>query len=775
MFLGKRKKARANEKCEVNNILVVTMSLNIGGAETYIVELCKALKKRGINVFVASAGGHYVQEVEGSSIKHFDVPLNKKDPGSIIKSYVALKRIIKENNINIIHAHARIPAFICGILGKRTATRFVTTAHWLYDTRFHYRMLTNWGSAACVVSEDIKDYLINRYKFDAERILVTINAIDTEKFSPDINGQGLLNEFGMDAQRKRIVVVGRMDNHIDPINQGKIRPGVFLAALELVKAVPCLEVAYPGEIDVVILGDGDSFSELKAAAEHANKQAGRQMVVLTGPRTDVNKFLSKDFATLCIGSGRAAQEYMAAACPVILAGNEGFLGVLTKDNYGLAIESNFCCRGDFPATTADLIKSTVLHVLGSDEKTIEALGRDNREFILENRSINRMAEDNLRLYEMVARPMKSYDAVLSGYYGTGNSGDEMILTTIVDALRKKVPGARIAVLCRRKPLDTAKKFGVKTVFAFNFPAIFRLLTKTNLLISGGGTLITDITSTKSLWYYLLIIKTAQNSGSATCIYASGIGPFKNERNRGLAAKTLKNVDLITLRDELSLNEIKTMEIGINPIVTADPVFGLNCEAAPLAPLLREFGLNGGYFIVSVRSWKYLASGFVNILGGFIDYMREKHGLTAVFLSMMHNEDMEISRRIIASSQSGGVLPERCLNINEMFALTAGASVAVAMRLHAIIYAAKVGTPVVGLSYDPKVIGVMEMFGQSACVDVADFNLGELIKHMENVLDEKTAISESLLEISDNLAKKADRTMNLASSLILRSVCNEQEI
>ena len=95
---------------------MATMKLDIGGAETHIVELSKALKRKGIEILVASNGGAYEAELAEAGIPHFRVELHSKSPSCMKKAYLKLKNIITENNVDVVHAHARIPGFLCGKL-----------------------------------------------------------------------------------------------------------------------------------------------------------------------------------------------------------------------------------------------------------------------------------------------------------------------------------------------------------------------------------------------------------------------------------------------------------------------------------------------------------------------------------------------------------------------------------------------------------------------------------------------------------------------------------
>ncbi|MCF0120133.1 MAG: glycosyltransferase, partial [Oscillospiraceae bacterium] len=118
----------------MKKILLATMALDIGGAETHIVELAKELKRRGFDVIIASNGGVYVKEIEAAGIRHYTVPLNVRSVRPMISSYFMLKKIIKAERPDMVHAHARIPGFILGLVRRTVPFNFVTTAHWVFNT-----------------------------------------------------------------------------------------------------------------------------------------------------------------------------------------------------------------------------------------------------------------------------------------------------------------------------------------------------------------------------------------------------------------------------------------------------------------------------------------------------------------------------------------------------------------------------------------------------------------------------------------------------------------
>lgn len=225
-------------------ILMATMGMDIGGAETHIAELSKQLKAQGHDVIVVSNGGVYVPEIAAAGIRHYQAPLNRRDVGQMRRARAILKDVLKKERPDIVHAHARIPAFLCGGLCRRMGIPFVTTAHWVFDTRGLLRYLTDWGQRTMAVSEDIKAYLIREYHLPPEHIFVTINGIDTDKFSPAVSGERVLREFGLDPARPVVSYVSRMD------------ADRALAARQLIEIAPRLDKAVPG-VQLLIAGGGN--------------------------------------------------------------------------------------------------------------------------------------------------------------------------------------------------------------------------------------------------------------------------------------------------------------------------------------------------------------------------------------------------------------------------------------------------------------------------------------------------------------------------------------
>ena len=754
-------------------VLMATMQLDIGGAETHIVELSKALARRGVEVFVASNGGAYEKELAESGIKHFSVPLNTKNPAGVVRSYRMLEKIISEYKFDVVHGHARIPSFICGKLHKKLGFPFVTTAHWVFNTKFPFNLLSDWGQRSLAVSEDIKQYLVDNYGIDGDNIRVTINGIDTEKFSADTDFSDIKKEFSLGDDKRRIVYVSRMDT-----DRSLVAHQLISVAEELYREIP--------NIEIVIVGGGNDYEAVKAEADRVNSAAGTRLIITTGARTDINKFVAS--GDIFVGVSRAALEAMSCEKPAIIAGNEGYIGIFDEDKLDISVDTNFCCRG-CKASKPEYLAQDIRDLF--TKRNREALGKYSRETIKSHYSVETMADDAMKLYSSVLTGSKingadipspeilekyslpygkgiKNDVIISGYYGFRNSGDDTSLKAIIEGLRKLLPKIRITVLSK-KPDETKRIYKVDAINRMNLPKIKRRMRHSSLLISGGGSLIQDATSGKSLMYYLAIIRMAQRTGIKTMLYGNGIGPVLNRRYYPQIEKILSRVDAITLREPDSLAAMEEMGISTSKTsITADAAFSLvGADLEDPSSILKNIGINEGeeFFCVSVRKWKNLAQDFENELAKTCRYVSEKYGLTPLFIPMQYNQDGSICRRIMDKSGVRAVMVKEDLNIYDMLRILSRSRLVVGMRLHILIYSACAGIPVVGLSYDPKVDNMMKYMGQNYSLPVSSLTYNKLKELCDEIIENREDIVKSLEEVRQRAKVSADKNSAIAVDLL----------
>lgn len=735
-------------------ILMALMGLEIGGAETHVVELSKELKKQGFDIIVASNGGVYEKELEEVGIKHYKVPMNQRNVFKMIKSYFLLKKIIRKEKIDVVHSHARIPGFICGLLFKKEKFTFVTSAHWVFYTGMGLKYLTNWGQKVVAVSEDIRRYLIENYRVRNEDIFVTINGIDTDKFSPVTDGSKVRAEFGLKDEEPTLVYVSRMDE------------SRALVARQLISLAPSLAKAIPG-LRMIIVGGGDVYDELLSKSNEANKQIGNNCITMTGARTDINELVA--VADVFVGVSRAALEAMAAEKTTIVAGNEGYIGIFGRDKLELAQENNFCCRGCELSTEKQLYQDVVFSFNQMTSEQRREAGAYGREVIFEYYSVSKMALDCVNAYDTAWKELHTpqYHVVMSGYYGFNNTGDEAIMISMHKNIQEMGDNYHITVLSNN-PTGTRDKYGIEAVYRFGFLDVLRAIKGCDVLLSGGGSLLQDSTSTRSLMYYLSITITAKLMGKRVMLYANGIGPVSGKRNRRLVKQVVNRADLITLREENSYDELLSMGVNAKKcFVTADPVFTMESIPKEEAKgLLQAEGipLDKPLVVVSVRNWKEM-DRFIDRFAKLCDTIVEKYDRTIVFLAMQMPNDITVSEKVRKKMKQNAYILRNNYSPYEVMGVISLADFILSMRLHTLIFAARQKVPLIGFIYDPKIEYYLEKLEMPSGGKLKEFDMGKTLEMVDDIIQDREKYIDILCEKEALLEEKAHQNEKYLAKLL----------
>ncbi|MGB9793322.1 MAG: polysaccharide pyruvyl transferase family protein, partial [Thermacetogeniaceae bacterium] len=169
---------------------------------------------------------------------------------------------------------------------------------------------------------------------------------------------------------------------------------------------------------------------------------------------------------------------------------------------------------------------------------------------------------------------------VSGYYGFDNTGDEAILMAMVSTLKALAQNVEITVFSR-SPKETSRAYGVKAVNRWNPFAVGWTLLRSDILLSGGGGLLQDVTGVRSIVYYLAVVAMAKLLGKTVVYYAQGVGPVRTRFGRWLTRLISNRVDLITVRDQASRDDLLAMGVNRPPlVVTADPVLAMSPQQIP---------------------------------------------------------------------------------------------------------------------------------------------------------------------------------------------------
>ena len=356
--------------------------------------------------------------------------------------------------------------------------------------------------------------------------------------------------------------------------------------------------------------------------------------------------------------------------------------------------------------------------------------------------------------------------VISGYYGFENSGDDALLMSIINDIKNNDDKANITVLSKN-PKNTKQKYLVNAANRYNPFSLIKTLLSCDLLISGGGTLIQDATSTKSLFYYLSVIKLAQIFKKKVMLYANGIGPLNSFKNIEITQRILDKVDLITLRDPKSAEELEKIGVTKPKIeLTADPAFLIEANDSGKS-VLESYGVpkNKPLMCVSVRKWKNNPDDFVDVLAKFCDYAAEKYGLFTVFLTMQQKNDFVIASEIKDKMRNKSVVVGANYPVETLLSVIDEMTVSVGMRLHTLIYSASRMIPSIGIVYDPKVNGFLEYLGDNRYTMVEDLTSEALCKNLDYVKDNYDSLCTGLKYHIKTMKSKAGENGKLLRELL----------
>ncbi|NPV69670.1 MAG: glycosyltransferase [Firmicutes bacterium] len=370
-------------------VLLSAMSLDLGGAETHVITLARELAKRGYHVTVVSQGGRLAAGLEPFGIPHYYARLHSRSPFALLGAIHTISDIIQRERPAILHAHARIPAWVCRMASRRRHLPLVTTYHGVYAAGFPWNLVTEPGDLTVAVSEDVAEHFVRHFGFDRRRVRVILNGIDTARFTPETSVEHMRSRYGVTGS-PRIVHASRLSDEFAE------------TALSLIPAIAMLREHYP-RIQAVIVGDGDRLDEVRRRAVEVNEAAaagsGRatgpdggdtpKPVIVTGGQEEMSPMYA--LADIVLGVARVALEAMSCGKPVILAGEGGFRGLLDENMMDEAMARNFTARGSGRRVSPVEVVSELRRAL-VDPGSLGRLGSLGRDIVLRHYSIEKMVD-----------------------------------------------------------------------------------------------------------------------------------------------------------------------------------------------------------------------------------------------------------------------------------------------------------------------------------------------------------------------------------------------
>ena len=715
-----------------------------GGAKTHVLSLLQRLNEGITAQLVCFRDGPFAEEA-----RSLGIPTMICGGNHIFKIRRALAEYIRREGFQIIHCHGSRANMIGVLLRRVTGLPVVTTIHSDYRidymgrplARCTFGVINTWAlrrlDYRIGVSDAMVDLLISR-GFPPDRFFAIYNGID---FTPaPIQGDRLpyLRSLGADVEEDSVVV--GIAARLNPVKDMSTLIRGFAEAYQ-----SC------DKLRLVIAGDGEEREKLGNLARELGVEG---QVTFAGwisggmdrfyGALDVNVLtsLSETFSYALTEGARFRLATVSTAVG-------GIPCLIDQGVNGYLIE---------PRDWRDLGRR--LAALGNDPALRREMGEKLYEKASAQFSIQKTVDTQLHIYGEIlrrhSRPRRERDgAVICGAYGRGNAGDNAILETILEEMRSIDPDMPVTVISK-KPGATRLAHRVRSVSRVDFPGWLGAMRRAKLYINGGGSLIQDVTSRRSLWFYLMNIRAAKWAGCKVQMYGCGIGPVTRESHRRLAARTLnRNVDVITLREPDSLEELKSMGVDRPEILlTADPALTLSpaAEEKTDSVLLRA-GIppRGRYICFALRPWP----GFQErapLFGAAARYAWERYGLTPVFTAVEKGQDPAAAR--LAARDLGDV-PHYFLDDAGAAGTIIGAlsrmEVVVSMRLHALIFAAGQGIPLAGVVYDPKVSAFLRYIGQENFTDLEELTaegLRDMIGRAAAQAGDKRAQAEAVRRLRE---------------------------
>ena len=693
---------------------------DVGGAKTHVLSLLQGLGKTEQARLVCFTDGEFAADAREMGID--TVILHEKLPQTV----KTLTDMISREGFQLVHCHGARANLTGAILRRKIRVPTVTTVHSDYrldylGRPFHRLVYGTINTLALRlfdyhigVSDSMAQLLISR-GFDPQTMFSIYNGIDFTPITPKLARAAYFESVGLKTEPDSVVfgIAARFSAVKDVAT-------LIRGFARAVKEIP--------SIRLLIAGDGEERPMLESLAASSCPPGS---VVFAGWVSDMDSFYNAiDVNTLTSLSETfpyALTEGARMRCATVATNVGGVPYLIESGITGLLFE---------PKDDAALA-GHMLHLAGNAAFRRQ-LGENLYERASTTFSIEATVAAQKKIYETILRraarpPQRRSGVVICGAYGKGNAGDEAILKAILRQMREIDRDMPLYVLSHN-PMQTRLQYHVGAVHVFNPFAFWPLMRRAKLYLSGGGSLIQDQTSTRSLKYYLLSISLAHRAGCRVIMYGCGIGPVNAKANRRHAARVIDRcVDAITLREDLSAAELKSMGVTRPKVyVTADPALLLEAGSPGAVDsflLSQNLDPQGQYALFVLRPWK----GFDERKEAFVEaanYVNREYGLTPVFFALEPGRDLAPSRQVAGELSCRSYLVPAPQDEKLIIGMMKKMRIVVSMRLHTLIFASSVGAPLVAVSYDPKVTGFMSYLGQKHTVrfeDVTPENLTALVR------------------------------------------------
>ena len=697
-----------------------------GGAKTHVLSLLQNLNKVITAQLVCFRDGPFAEEA-----RQMGIPTEIMGGNNIPRLRRQLTAYIRAGGYQLIHCHGSRANMVGALLRSSTGLPVVSTVHSDYKldymgrplSRLTFGTINAWAlrhlDYRIGVSDAMVDLLISR-GFAPDRFYAIYNGIDFTPAPPQGDRLAYLRNLGADVDEDSVVV--GIAARLNPVKDMSTLVRGFAAGYQKCK-----------RLRLVIAGDGEEREKLGALVKELGVE---KQVTFAGW---ISGGMDRFYAALDINALTSLSETFPYA---LTEGARFHLATVATAVGGIPFLIDTDVNGYLFQPGDWKTLGEHLAALGNDDQLRRQMGEKLYEKASTHFSIQKTVDTQLHIYEDIlrrhSRPQTGRDGVvICGAYGRGNAGDDAILEAILQEMRSIDPDMPVTVISK-DPKSTRLTYRVRSVSRMAIPAWQSAMKKARLYINGGGSLIQDVTSRRSLWFYLHNISAAKRAGCKVQMYGCGIGPVTRENHRKLAAKVLnRNVDVITLREPNSLDELRAMGVTEPQILlTADPALTLHrASDDETDSVLLRAGIppHGRYICFALRQWR----GFEDkapLFARAAKYAYETYGLTPVFAAVEKNQDPIAARQAAAHLDIPHYFLDDAGGAGTIIGALSRMELVVSMRLHALIFAAGQGIPLAGVVYDPKVSAFLRYIGQELFTDLDALTE----ENLRNMIDQAAA-------------------------------------
>lgn len=360
--------------------------------------------------------------------------------------------------------------------------------------------------------------------------------------------------------------------------------------------------------------------------------------------------------------------------------------------------------------------------------------------------------------------MSRQGTVICGYYGFANAGDEAVLAGLVHGLREAGYSEPLTVLSA----DTAyteREHGVFALPRTHLQGVWRALRRCRVFVLGGGSLLQDVTSARSIVYYISMHVLARRAGCRVAWIGLGIGPLRRRWVRWLAARAGRAADAVVVRDTASAQLLRALgvpqvQVGADLsflLPSADIEYGWSVLQA--LNIDRQSALIG----IAPRRWAGERVEIMVALAETARYARQTWGAQTLLLPMQASQDGEVVRAIASRVPEAVVLSQR-LSVRDVQSVLACCQVVIGVRLHALMLSASSGVPALAVNYDPKVRAFWEQVAPKHIVEIGEAKTQILSARLTEIWEQRQALRGRMKEFAQEQRRLAQRNIEALLAL-----------